>query len=257
MTIPQPCRCVICARPLTLHEQYAGQVCSDWRCRERQLDEALQVERASAAQDLGLDRAEAFPIVVVPWRANRVVELPAERRSELKEFLDNLLSLPADAVDEYSAPSHPEVCAEQSASAGSPDPNGDALLAKVCAVCKGFCCFYGATRHAFLDGETMRQFRERHPGMPAEDVVAAYLRYLPEHHCESSCVYHTQTGCALPRTMRASICNTYECRGLKDARRGYAKTAVARACVVVRHDNRIISGAFVDISGAQPWNAVL
>jgi hypothetical protein len=143
-----------------------------------------------------------------------------------------------------------ELTAQIDSDTGTPtDQRADRLLAKICAVCQGFCCFYGATRHAFLDIETMRRFIDQHPGWSTNDVVAEYSRYLPVHHYETSCVYHTGTGCALPRDMRADICNSYECHGLKDARREYAESARLSACVVVRHDNCIVSCVFVDASG--------
>lgn len=247
--IRQPIRCAICSRPLTQHEKYAGTICSDWRCKARQLDDNLRANRAKAAEALGVAPAGAFPIAVVPWRAVRIVELPAERRRALEEFLAELVStIPA-------APAAPEAVAEHAPTMPA-DPESDALLAKVCAVCQGFCCFYGATRRAFLDGETMRRFRLGHPEAQGDDIVAEYLRYLPQQHCEGSCAYHAPTGCTLPRAMRANICNTYECRGLKDARRGCVESVPARAYVVVRDDNRIVGGAFVDASGIRRYGAV-
>jgi len=249
-------KCLICSRMLTLHEQYSGQICSDWRCRARQLDDALLAARAEAARDLGLQQVEAFPISVVPWRANRIVELPAERRSELEEFLVNLLSTLPETSDESIVQSESGFCAEPPPASAPNDPEVDLHLAKVCAVCQGFCCFYGATRHAFLDSETMCRFGSQHPDVQTEAVVAEYLRYLPENHCEASCVYHTEVGCALPRQMRADICNSYECHGLKDARQASATSALATACVVVRHDNHIVSCAFIDASGIRNGRTV-
>jgi hypothetical protein len=38
---------------------------------------------------------------------------------------------------------------------------------------------------------------------------------IPRQSVEYSCVYHGDRGCTLPRSMRASICNTYHCEGLK------------------------------------------
>lgn len=249
MPLPSLRKCLICSRPLTRHEHYAGQICSDWRCRARQLEDALRAHRAQAALALGVEQAEAFPIAVIPSRPVRVVELSAERRRVFADFLAELAAALPDKGDEPCADRSPASCAERPTATAPPDPEIEALLAQVCAVCQGFCCFYGATRHAFLDGETMRRLRDCRPGARAADVALAYLRYLPARHCEASCVYHTQGGCALPRAMRARICNTYECRGLKDARRGCGGSAPARACAVVRHDNRIIRCAFVDASG--------
>lgn len=242
-------KCLICFRQLTLHEKHSGQICSDWRCRARQLEDALQKARAAAAQDLQLESVDAFPIVVVPWRSNPLIELSAKQRNELEDFLLNLLTTVPQIMDESTAQTDSDTGAEVPATSAPTDQETDRLLAKICAVCRGFCCFYGATRHAFLDIETMRRFCDQRPGWSTNDVVAEYSRYLPARHCETSCVYHAETGCALPRDMRADICNRYECHGLKDARREYAEFARLSACVVVRHDNSIVGCTFVDASG--------
>ena len=247
-------KCLICSRPLTLHEKFSGQICSGWRCRARQLDDALQAARAATARDIGFEPAASFPIIVVPWRAFRVVELSADLRDELVAFLAHLLVAAPQTLDESIAQKDADSGVGQFDASGHIDSQPDRLLAKICAVCQGFCCFYGATRHAFLDREALLRFRNRTPELPADGVIAEYLRYLPECHGEASCVYHAETGCALPRDMRANICNRYECHGLTAARRVYAGSAQANACVVVRHDNRIVSCAFVEASGASTSN---
>ena len=61
-----------------------------------------------------------------------------------------------------------------------------------------------------------------------------------------SCAYHTSDGCALPRSLRAGICNALRCRGLKQAERSACYDGTTHVyMVVVRKDNTIRRGAFV------------
>ncbi len=245
MTIPSPKTCRICSKPLSLHEQYSGQICSHWRCRWRHLEDQLRAHRQEAAQALGEAEADSFPITVVPRRTFRSVPLAPERRQEFAAFLADLVGEMADVGDPADAA--PSVLAELEAATAPRDAAPvSALLAQVCAVCGGFCCYYGGTRHAFLDRENLQRASQEQPETVAPDIAARYLAQLPPMHYEGSCVYHTESGCALPRRMRARICNAYECRGLKDGRQNSGTASSARAFVVVRHDHRIIRSAFVD-----------
>lgn len=240
-------RCRVCARPLTLHQRYSGGVCDDWRCRERVLRDALLAHRQEAACALGVAQADAYPVVVVPWRTQQLVSQDDGRRREFRDFLLDLLKQIA-ASESQPLPDGALGAAQATQPSMPAEGAVDRLLASVCAVCRGFCCFYGGTRHAFLDADALAAFRWRNPGLDDAAVAKAYLDFLPEQHCAGSCLYHTDSGCNLPRAMRARICNAYECSGLKDARHGYAQGGM-RACVVVRHDNRIVGSAFVDAEG--------
>lgn len=51
-----------------------------------------------------------------------------------------------------------------------------------------------------------------------EELLTIYLSKMPETIWSDSCVFHGELGCALPRDMRAEICNTYRCDELKRSR---------------------------------------
>lgn len=247
MTMSEFGKCLICSRPLTRHQWYSGRVCGDWRCRGRLLGGALVAHRQEAGQALGVMQVETYPVAVVPWREMKLVPLADERRADLQRFVLDLLA--QSSADESQSARHGEDGRSgRAADVTPPHQATDGLLGAICAVCQGFCCFYGGVRHAFLDADAMAAFRGRYPGTGDAEVAAAYLAFLPERHCEGSCVYHTANGCALPRDMRARICNAYECRGLKETRQGRAAGSDFRACVVVRHDNSIVRSAFVNSS---------
>ena len=252
MPLPSAKICRICSQPLTTHEQFAGNICSHWRCRWRALDAQLETHRNDAAVAVGEPAAKSFPISVVPFHTRPTVPVAQAERKELLAFLEELreeVSSRKEATQTVLAQAN----AEPTVDAEALEVSLATLLGKVCGVCEGFCCRHGAATHAFLDEETLLRFLAEHPGMRSGEAVLAYLQHVPEEHYKGSCIYHTRTGCNLPRDMRARICNAYECRGLTDTREHFAKTRTSRSFVVVRHDNRIMRSAFVDESGARPY----
>ena len=252
MPLPSAKICWICSKPLTTHERFAGNICNDWRCRWRALDAQLEAHRNDAAVEVGEPSAKSFPISVVPFHTRPTVPVSQEEREELLVFLEKLreaVSSREEAPQSVLAPAN----AEPPVDAEAPNARLATLLGKVCGVCEGFCCHHGAASHAFLDPETLLRFLAEHPGTQSGEAVLAYLQHIPEEHYRGSCVYHTKTGCSLPRDMRARICNAYECRGLTDTREHFAKTRTNRMFVVVRHDNQIMRSAFVDESGTRPY----
>ena len=81
----------------------------------------------------------------------------------------------------------------------------------------------------------LRRAQLRNPGMEHAGLVDAYVDALPARHSEGSCGFHGEHGCVLPRESRADICNSFECRGLEQARH-HAETAGVRRVYLVRHD---------------------
>jgi hypothetical protein len=144
----------------------------------------------------------------------------------------------AEALQVDAAP----VEAEIDAGGGEAQPPA---AGTVCATCEGACC-HGGGVHAFMDAALIQRFRTARPAASTEDFVATYRTYLPRYSFEGSCVYHTRVGCALPRALRADMCNHYRCSGLKKAEERIVRDGALRVYVVVREDNRIRRSAFVD-----------
>lgn len=91
-------------------------------------------------------------------------------------------------------------------------PEEPPALHASCAACQGECCLQGRRSHAFLTTRTIDWYRRRNPDATAAGTLAHYLSYLPKETVQRSCLYHGPRGCALPRTLRAEICNRYQCR---------------------------------------------
>lgn len=228
---PGHTHCRYCNHRLSTLEHYAGDCCSTPRCKEQQLREQLEAYRKDAAQRANELEPERFAIVVVPHRETSLVPIEPEQLHILE---DRLAELAAACAGKQTTIARKPVDA--------PEP-----VPAVCSACHGACCYHGGQHAAFLDEDTIGAFAAQHPLLTAAAITAAYLQHAPDLHFEGSCVYHTDRGCNLPRTMRAPICNLYECRGLKMARE-LDRGSHPALFVVVRHDNVIVRGEFVNES---------
>ena len=93
--------------------------------------------------------------------------------------------------------------------------DGAPLVQAACGACRGSCCKYGAD-HAYLYPDHFRRLLRDHPGRSREEILADYLSRLPQRVYTDSCVYHAETGCALPRELRSNLCNTFLCGPLEE-----------------------------------------
>ncbi len=187
-----------------------------------------------------------LPVVLLPANSRGTVALPAASRDAFLQRLRPVIAQAfTEAVRDNTAPmSLAEVAARDDAR--GPDPTSassgtaamrTAILGASCATCRGECCTAGGT-HAFLREDTVRRVRAQY----AEDarplttraLEELYARHLPARHYRDSCVYHTTSGCALPRDLRANLCNRYVCGGL---------TQLSRALDAAGHETAYVAAA--------------
>lgn len=128
---------------------------------------------------------------------------------------------------------------EMEAFCGDSDPSrydtiNDACVGEdaVCAFCAGKCCFLGV-KNAFIDQETIRRYRSYQPKASPVQIIHAYLSYIPDRSYENSCIYHTQTGCCLPRNMRADICVSWRCVTLNRLRECFTEAPTYEGVLLV------------------------
>jgi hypothetical protein len=208
-------RCRYCAREAVGTEE----TCEQPRCRKlregsidgrkREAERREAIDRVAAEQERELreTHASAVPprllIARLPANEQTTTPLPAERRETFRvnvaAALDRALQDPDRPV-----PEHPE-------SAG----RFASLVGSACGACRGSCCRHGG-EHAFLYPDHFRRYLRLHPGADPQQLLADYLSRLPSESYHDSCVYHTVTGCALPRELRSNLCNTFLCGGLAD-----------------------------------------
>ena len=196
---------------------------------------------------------DTFPMRITPAAAPPMVRLPRRRVRAFRAHLRKTATAAAAAVSGSGMAGGLAVGSTGDA-ARAPLPVIDAdegsLLGAACAACGGRCCRQGADA-AYLTPATLQRWMVERPGTRAADAVRAYAAHLPAASIRGSCVYHTTTGCALPRDFRSDTCNRFLCDGLHAFRQLYAeRTAAAqpvrRMFIAVNEDGRIARGQLSD-----------
>jgi hypothetical protein len=97
-----------------------------------------------------------------------------------------------------------------------PEPEGfeGHVARSACSLCKGSCCENGKD-HAFLDEGTLARVRRARSALNGHAVLRLYLEQVPEVGYKDSCIFHGKQGCALDRSLRSDVCNSYFCGGLQ------------------------------------------
>lgn len=214
----------LCERPACLAHEAQAQAAEERHVHTQALrEQAARLEPSLQPADL--------PVFwIFPYVADDV-PLPEALRAQFEAYLDEQ----AERADGTAA-AEPEPAA-------APPALGETQM---CTRCQGWCCARSAPgRHAFLDASHLRRWQLQHPGSTPADAARAYKDLLPARHSEGSCAYHGAQGCVLPRTMRASLCNTYVC-GVIDELRDAEAARPGRPFVIAkgRHapDSAVLAG---------------
>ncbi len=251
-------RCTHCGKPIP--PMRAGEVCADPLCereqsdlRERARKSALAVEEYLKAQHLMLSRYEAevrarapgaIPEgavrAVLPSNDRGLTAMTPERRAALAARLGELL---AEIGDEEGAPAPPEPVGDATVSAR------EAITVSACMACRGQCCTGGKER-AYLSAATLRRWLTAHPGASAAELVDDYLGRVQPETYEGSCIYHTATGCSLPRSMRSDTCNVFFCGDIRTLRAAVPEEQVVPVFVLLRGEK--LRSALLDDRGFTP-----
>jgi hypothetical protein len=199
----------------TLRKGHLSAQCTHAQIKQREVRGATQLaQRVEEARRVSIAALEldtaALGIAVVPASERLTTKLPHRRKNEFRQYLVGLAA-ESFRLEANGPPPLPE---DQLPGAPQFQDETPAALAG-CATCRGHCCHHGASQHAFLGVATFRRYRSARPRLRQRGIVAAYVRHIPADSIEESCVYHGAAGCILPRQMRASICNTFHCRGLQ------------------------------------------
>ena len=157
--------------------------------------------------------------VMVPRSDKRLAPVSPERIRRLRQHLiDVILDLrKAGAM-------------RPTASAVAPEPVGftGVVARAACALCKGVCCRHGDD-NGYIDDQALVRVQLENPRLSDEAILKLYLQRVPTTAYRDSCIFHGKKGCTLDRTMRADICNTYFCGGL----RSYMESGAAPEPTVV------------------------
>jgi hypothetical protein len=161
----------------------------------------------SAIKDVHGSDPTIYPYTLIPKNTRRTDKLPQRRKNLFREFLSALINeafvqLEGNKDNNKVAFFRPEAIED-----------AYPIEAKACAVCRGVCCNTGG-KDAYIKKDTIHRYMSGNPGQKPGDVLAAYIEHLAEKTYLNSCVYHTETGCNLPRIMRSDTCNEFLCDSL-------------------------------------------
>lgn len=169
--------------------------------------------------------AISHPLLVIPSSSAPLATLTDERKKNFTELLESLLAEATKADFEYNEDHKTN---EQKCLANNAYLEASAALSsinnKACGLCKGGCCTQGYD-HAYLTAATFYRFMQLEPSLSPTMIMQEYLGRLPEESIAGSCLFHTQTGCALTREMRSDVCNGYLCNNLKSFNRQFSGEA--------------------------------
>src|SRR5207249_903455 len=105
--------------------------------------------------------------------------------------------------------------------------------------------------HAYLTEETIVRSLQAHPDRTIAQIIDSYLERLPAESVLNSCIYHSGTGCGLPRDLRSSTCNRYLCGKLRNLRATLPETNPPPVLAVMFDDGKWARTALIDETGVQ------
>lgn len=262
--LPGKVRCTVCGCSISDHQWRLFQTCDLWECRaqhrrhqralQKKIDERrchqqekierrVRLLREKAAGLLGIDGPERFMCAVVPALKRSVTRLPNKRRSALGNHLRGLIA--EVNKKRIGFPGNPPYESEQAVV-----PNGSLrplpVVAQACATCQGYCCVGGGDR-AYLDVETVLRCLKKYPEFEATDMIAFFISYVEAYTYKDSCIYHGANGCSLPRDVRSSTCNGFECTGIRMLIERFTGLRPHRAFLVATEKNQVIRYEFVHV----------
>ncbi len=252
-------RCVSCGVYVSRQKE-ALTFCRDQSCRVRQAHEQQQerkriekeryrelVGRAERlreirGQEISRQHSETFSLAIVPHTSAEMADPDPELIGLFRRRLVEMVNAAIDDPEQKSDwPSDVEP---------SPAPTQKTELpvfSQACISCRGHCCHQGEA-HAFLSVGILRRYVVHHPELSREEVVAAYLGWLPRKSLTDSCIYHTDQGCNLPREMRSDICNQFLCDPLRQVRKEI-RSGVRQFFIVSERDGDFHASHFIAQKG--------
>lgn len=257
--------CHYCQVKLTLSQALAGNVCHDIQCRiawqqdiykkeQARQQKQLEKERAFKVRaraycdqlinDSGQEFLKPITVSIVPANETPLTDVSLQRIEKFRNHLQQCIN-ETQAQETQNRDDAGERARETDSLINAETHFERQALIQACTTCKGFCCLRGGETHAYQDLPNMARYMQKNRDKDSETVIAEYLDYIPQQSYEDSCVYHTESGCNLPRHMRAEICNEHLCRGLKNIKREFHETCPDTLFIVAENTYKIIRSTLV------------
>ena len=166
---------------------------------------------------------EKYPLVVLSsFDPGEIVELLEQRKQNYLNHIRQLLKEISEQLPiRHTMPSS-DLYTNSLNTFSVDKEKMKALNGMICEECKGRCCFNGGDT-ALLQKETLRRYMNQNPELSAQQVLHNYEERVSHQTYADSCIHHTETGCHLPREMRADICNDFYCSTIKEFNMTFAK----------------------------------
>lgn len=184
---------------------------ADIKLKER--DEDLQAFNDTLASTPNLSK-ETLQSISIPSGVSTLTPLPGERRNRYIEHLKGVIQKAAAYTNASEVPpdqhhdAHERLLDNERLFAAS--PGLQATCDTMCSMCKGGCCADGK-EHAYISPVIIRRQMDANPDLQEEDILTTYVTNIATETAQNACINQTKTGCALPRELRADICNSYFC----------------------------------------------
>ncbi len=262
MTQPNSAKCQICDRVLSVHERAVGATCRLPQCKHIALRRELATQ-AKVKADLVAKvhryrdfvfrerkcRQECPDAVILPANTRAIQSLQGKRIRLFRDRLMRQISVAMVMRYKVRALSRKQQVNEEHES------NSSTIVASACATCQGDCCAQGE-EHAFIQPETILRYMKIFPDLRPIEILAKYMACLPAKTYTGSCVYHGQKGCGLPREMRASLCNDYQCGELNGLCHHVGNSSCSTVFLVSVKHGKIVRGSLIDSdTGESRWKS--
>ncbi len=223
----RPKLCPSCKAELTSHQEQRENICHRLKCRgpwlqsknatdsaraRRQRDEMAARVRQRLAREASTEFRDGRPylLLVVPHFEGTLAPQSAERKQNFRGRLREAMAVAEQLTGNVDKAAY--LLSEYEYR--QEEPSASAIV-NACSTCGGVCCRQGK-EHAFLTPEFLAWRLLDDPQQLPREIVEDYVRRLPEESWNDSCLYHTLTGCNLPRSIRSSTCNDFLCTGIAD-----------------------------------------
>lgn len=172
-----------------------------------------------------------YPHTMVPKNTREICHLPEQRKHLFRDFLTTVIKKAFIEFEDNKDNKTEQFFQHEDGEVAYP------MEEQTCSICRGVCCNTGG-KNAYIKKETILRYLSEHPDQTQGQVLAAYMAYLGKKTFANSCVYHTKTGCCLPRAMRSDTCNEFLCDTLIELDRQLNKTPIPKGVLLIEYSSK-------------------
>jgi hypothetical protein len=228
--------------------EYLRQQAQDYRESQKRKREILNQHvrnlRNNQADAAGIEIPEDFIPVAIPVNMRHITNLPEKRRGmfcdRLKQLSDQAAAQPPSFINLTDDSTMQTKCDDR-----MQGKQLHSILNNVCTVCRGSCCMHGED-HAYLKVDNLLRYMHEHLELQQQQVFDKYVSCLTKKTYKDSCLYHTETGCALPSYMRSESCSSFACDGLVEIEKHVIDTKSTRFFIAAMEGEKVLRSAFID-----------